>query len=176
MTKRNPGHDRRKQDAYDTPPSVARFLLPHLPDGARIAEPCAGRGMLSDTLAACGFPVTFKADVEPRREDIRQHDALLLSPADVATSDIIVTNPPWSRPLMHRMIAVFRGLRPTWLLMEADWAFTSQAREHLHFCHTIVAVGRVSWLMNGTSGLDNCAWYLFGRDPVRTEFVGRFKG
>jgi len=32
----------------------------------------------------------------------------------------------------------------------------------------------VSWMENGTSGKDNCAWYLFKKEKAeKTEFVGR---
>ena len=88
-------------------------------------------------------------------------------------ASLIITNPPWTRQILHPMIDHFRSMRPTWLLFDADWMHTKQAIPFLTYCHKIVSVGRVSWMQNGTSGFDNCAWYLFDREPSQTEFVGR---
>ena len=90
-------------------------------------------------------------------------------------ADLIITNPPWDRRLLHPMIERFSEIRPTWLLFDADWAHTLQARPFLPLCCKIVSVGRVKWL-EGTqhTSKDNCAWYLFGtRQPGPIEFVGR---
>ena len=65
------------------------------------------------------------------------------------------------------MIEHFANLRPTWLLFDADWAHTLQARPYLErYCTDIVSVGRVSWEQNGTSGKDNCAWYKFTKEKT----------
>ncbi len=163
---------RRRQDAYDTPPEALAPLLPYLPTDKFYAEPCAGCGMLVDALEAAGRRVYWASDIEPRRDDIGQHDALKIAGVLLACHTI-VTNPPWTASIRHPMIDRFRLLRPTWLLMDASWMHTRQAVPHLTFCQRIVSIGRVSWMQNGVSSLDDCAWYLFGRDPMRTEFVGR---
>lgn len=92
--------------------------------------------------------------------------------------DYIITNPPWSRNrdgtgILHDMIEHFRVNAPTWLLFDADWMHTGQAAPFLRYCQQIVSVGRVSWMENGVSGVDNCAWYLFGDEPCETVFRGR---
>lgn len=178
MTKRNPSKARPDKDVWDTPPAAVGYLAPHL-DFVTAAEPMAGCGMLADALDSLGCRVVLKGDIRPRREDVHKFDALAISPADVVLADCIVTNPPWSRdsrPALHRLIDRFRALRPTWLLLPGDWAFNQEAGPYLRYCHRIVAVGRVSFMHNGRGGFDNAAWCLFGRDPVRTEFVGRIKG
>ena len=90
--------------------------------------------------------------------------------------DWFITNPPWSRPVLHRLILHLSEMRPTWLLFDADWMHTKQASEYLEYCRKIVSVGRVSWMGNGVSGFDNCAWYLFDADAslsVPAEFWAR---
>ncbi len=164
---------RRKNDSYDTPPEALAPLLPYLPEDALYAEPCAGCGMLVDALEAAGRRVFWASDVEPRRDDIGRLDALDLWKCLPLGVDFIITNPPWTRQLLHPLIGTFRGQRQTWLLLDASWSHTKQAVPHLEYCQTIVSVGRVSWMQNGTSSLDDAAWHLFVRDPVTTEFIGR---
>ena len=79
-----------------------------------------------------------------------------------ARSTSIITNPPWSRDLMHRLITHFQNIRPTWLLLDADWAHTKQAAPFLAHCSDIVAVGRIKWIEGSKhTGKDNCAWHQF---------------
>ena len=57
--------------------------------------------------------------------------------------DVIITNPPYTRPLIRALIGHFaRGL-PTWLLIETDWASTKQAAPPMLLCSDIVSVGRL---------------------------------
>jgi len=81
--------------------------------------------------------------------------------------DAIITNPPWERALLHPMILRFQEIAPTWLLFEADWAFTRQANAFMDHCSHIVAVGRLRWVP-GTkhSAMDSCAWYRFHAQHV----------
>ncbi len=171
MTKRDPGKfKRRKQDAYDTPREAVMPLVPHLPRDALYAEPCAGKGLLIEALngfAAC----CWASDIDPRSEAVARRDAFNWRANK--RLDLIITNPPWTRQILHPMIDHFRKMRPTWLLFDADWMHTKQAIPYLVYCHKIVSVGRVSWMQNGTSGLDNCAWYFFDRAPAETMFIGR---
>ncbi len=168
---------RRKNDMYDTPREAVTPLIAHLPisvQGVRFWEPCAGKGDLADGLEAawpCGV-CTLKTDIAPRREDIVERDALDCYPAPF---ELIITNPPWTRQILHPMIEHFSAMRPTWLLFDADWMHTKQAEPYLEWCRKIVSVGRVKWIPDSPhTGKDNCAWYLFDQratgDPV---FCGR---
>lgn len=163
---------RRKQDAYDTPYKAVYPLSPHLPRASTYIEPCAGAGLLLAALGSEGFPCVYATDINPRAENVRQGDALKFHYKQKA--DYIITNPPWTRQLLHPMIDHFKQFHDTWLLFDADWAHTKQAIPYLIYCHKIVSVGRVSWMENGVSGLDNVAWYLFKKHPaLGTVFVGR---
>ncbi len=154
---------RRPQDAYDTPPEAVAPLLPHLPPGTFYAEPCAGKLQLVEALGDAGHKCTYAHDIAQGRDALKTSGFYC---------DYIITNPPWTRQILHPMIDHFRKLCPTWLLFDADWMHTKQAIPFLPYCRKIVSVGRVSWMQNGTGGMENCAWYLFDRDAAPTEFFG----
>ena len=175
MGKRTKGDfPRRKNDSYDTPESAISPLLPHIESSIRFVEPCAGKGNLVDFLEKNGHHCVGKYDVDPRRGDIVENDVLDMHPHQLIGCDYIITNPPWTRKLLHPMIEMFCSIRPTWLLFDANWMHTKQAAPYLPYCKKVVTIGRVSWMENGTSGVDDSCWYLFdsekGRGPL---FLGR---
>ena len=122
------------KDAYDTPEAAVIPLLPHLPKRPfTFWEPCAGRGDLMDhlfklTKAEC----SLASDIVPRADGIEQYDALK-GIKDIS-ADYIITNPPWSRDLLHPMIESFSSMAPTWLLFDADWMHTKQSSRFMKFC------------------------------------------
>lgn len=154
---------RRPQDAYDTPPEAVKPLLAHLScDPLVYWEPCAGSGSLIEALADSGRMTQYwAADVKPRGEGIEEYDALDQFWDADHEIEYIITNPPWTRQILHPMIEHFSDMRPTWLLFDADWSHTKQAQPYWWRLRKVVSVGRVSWMQNGVSGKDNCAWYLF---------------
>ena len=87
----------------------------------------------------------------------------------------IITNPPWSVYLLHPLIEHFSAMRPTWLLIYADWMHTRQSAPFMPWCRKIVSVGRVKWIPDSKmTGKDNCVWMLFDQSTSGpTEFVGR---
>lgn len=166
--------ERRKNDLYETfDPRAVKALLPHLLPGTRFHEPCAGKGVLIPQLIDHGHVCVGAYDVEPGAENIRLADARQLT---VQTGDAFITNPPWTRQLLHPIIVNLSDQLPTWLLFDADWAHTKQAAPFRDRLRRIVSVGRLKWIP-GTKmdGKDNCAWYLFDR-PSANEgalFFGR---
>lgn len=142
-------------------------LKPHLPKSFTYAEPCYGKGHLSRMIEG---DATYVSDLED--DGI---DALTLTHDDMCMSDYIITNPPWSRQILHQMIEHFSSLRPTWLLFDADWAHTKQSAPYMHLCSDIVSIGRLIWIEGtNTSGKDNCAWYKFDKNHNGpTIFHGR---
>lgn len=165
---------RRAQDAYFTPAAGVLPLVPHLPEKFMFDEPCAGDGRLvrhiMDKCPEAGVGTTM--DILPKCASVLAGDALK-DYAPHPHSELIITNPPWTRQILHPMIDRFRVMRPTWLLFDADWMHTVQAEPYLKFCSMIVSVGRLSWMGNGKHGMDNCAWYRFESDPCETVFNGR---
>lgn len=161
---------RRKNDKYRTPFDAVAALVPHL-DGVTFAEPCAGDGRLVRHLTAHGLVCVHMSDIEPDDLMMMQADALTV---DMGEPDEVITNPPWSRPILHQMIMRFVQVAPTWLLFDADWAHTKQARPYMRLCSDIVPIGRVKWIENSKhSGKDNAAWYRFQSTPAETRFHER---
>lgn len=164
--------ERKKLDFYPTPFEAVVPLFPHLVENYNFIEPCAGDGRLIRHLESQGHKCVYACDIEPRAAGIERRDILMFDES-LPSCRAIITNPPWERDPLHRMIEKFRHHAPTWLLFDSDWLFTIQAKPHLPFCHSVVAIGRVSWEGNGVSGMDNCCWYGFGEYPVETIFYGR---
>ena len=164
---------RRKNDAYDTPYKAVLPLIPYLVQYASFCEPCAGKGNLLNHLKRHDFYLTRAYDIEPRADIVRKKDALDLYKRDIDLADYIITNPAWTRQILHPMIEVFRNITTTWLLLDADWKHTKQAIPYMEYCSLVVNIGRVSWEENGVSGKDNCCWYRFGKDKAETIFKTR---
>ena len=77
-------------------------------------------------------------------------------------ADAIITNPPYTRELMHRLIAHFQRIAPTWLLIDYDWSATKQAAPYMPHCSDIVILPRLKWFEDSKdTGKDNHAWYRF---------------
>jgi len=159
--------DRIPQDAYQTiDPKAVRRLYRHLHGVRTFSEPCAGEGRLIRDLEARGLKCVHSNDIDGNV------DALTLR--DFGGADAIITNPPWSREILHPMIRHFQRFAPTWLLFDSDWAFTSQATRLLDRCSHIVAIGRLRWIPGTTDvGKDNCCWYRFdARHTGGPKFIG----
>jgi hypothetical protein len=169
---------RRPQDKYRTfDPRGAATLAPYLPWGCRFWEPCAAAGDLVRNLQAFGPECVAATDITPEAESIYRLDAMTATRADVDATGAthIITNPPWTRDTLHRMITHFSALRPTWLLFDADWLFTAQSAPYVSRLARVVPVGRLKWIEGSPhQSKDSCAWYQFdARHEGPTEFVGR---
>lgn len=169
--------ERRDRDFYPTPASAVTPLLPHLEYGDIFLEPCAGDGALVKHLERAGMSCRRASDIAPQAQWIDREDALAdqLWPHCDDSVEYIITNPPWSRPILHRMIVAFSDLKPTWLLFDADWIHTRQAAPYMPRLRKVVSVGRVKWIEDSPFiGKDNCAWHLFTKpSDLPCEFVGR---
>lgn len=146
---------RRPMDEYQTiDPRAVPPLLPFMRGVDTFAEPCAGEGRLLRMLERHGLSCAYSGDISDGQ------DAMELRSLNGV--DAIITNPPWTREILHPMIRHFQRLAPTWLLFDADWPHTKQCAPFIANCSHIVSVGRLIW-MEGTkqTGKDNCAWYRF---------------
>ncbi|WP_430430218.1 hypothetical protein [Oceanicaulis sp.] len=160
--------ERRERDFYPTPEAAVLPLLPHLEPVTQFIEPCVGGGDLVRHLAKHGHFCAGGSDVE---RDARTH----LYSTTVAGEVCFITNPPWSRDVLHPIITNLSAQAPTWLLFDAHWMHTRQAVPYLPLCRKIVSVGRVKWIPDSThTGKDNCAWYLFDASASGpAQFIGR---
>lgn len=162
---------RSPNDLYNTPYEAVLPLIPHLPPNVQYCEPCAGEGHLIRSLWKHGHRCVASFDIDPQH-GYTQIDASFLATADLNNATHIITNPPWTRPILHNLINKFTAMRPTWLLFDADWAHTVQARHYMPYCNMMISVGRVKWF-GKTVGKDNACWYLFDSPTNQTRFVGR---
>jgi hypothetical protein len=142
-------------------------LIPHLSGIRTFAEPCAGDGALVRHLEAFDLRCVYSGDIRTGQ------DALALD--HYGAADAIITNPPWSRDVLHGLITHFQNIAPTWLLLDADWKETRQAAPFLPHCSDIVPIGRVKWIEGSKhTGKDNTCWYLFdSKHTAGPVFHGR---
>jgi hypothetical protein len=167
---------RMKNDLYPTPYKAVLPLLPHVATGTKYIEPCVGNGDLVYHLEKYGIDCVFKSDITPAPRG-RMHQLLDATTAYYEPNPgMFITNPPWTREILHPLILNLSSQASTWLLFDADWAHTVQAVPYLHFCRKIVAVGRLKWIPDSKfTGKDNCCWYLFDshHSYVPPQFFGR---
>ena len=148
--------ERREADFYPTPRAAVLPLIPFLRGIRRFAEPCCGEGDLVRHLESFGLTCVYAGDIATGQ------DALKLTAADYNGADAGITNPPWSRDVLHALISHFQNIAPIWLLLDADWKQTRQAAPYLPHCSDIVAIGRVKWVEGSKhTGKDNACWYRF---------------
>ena len=155
-----------EKDAYQTIDGRSVTpLLPHIEGVRAYAEPCAADGFLIEHFEqqAPWMECTYSNDIDW----FDGEDAIVGTQLEAARERYshIITNPPWTRKVMHPMLWRFMSIAPTWCLFDADWAHTKQARELIKHCVKIVSLGRLRWIPDTTmSGKDNCAFYLFDKD------------
>lgn len=166
---------RVERDYYKTPRAAVLPLLPHLIGDETFVEPCAGDGQLVNILWREGLECVGASDIKPDAAGVIEIDATTFKGFADCKPNLIITNPPWNRKILHPMIENLSGQAPTWLLFDADWPHTKQAAPYLSALVKIVSVGRVCWMPETKqTGKDNCAWYLFdARHDGPTEFYGR---
>src|SRR6266436_4873327 len=129
---------RREADFYPTPRAAVVPLIPYLRGIRRYAETCGGDGTLVRHLEEFGLRCVYAGDIRTGQ------DALALD--QYGAADAIITNPPYTREPMHKLIDHFQRILPTWLLLDSDWASTRQAAPFLPCCSDIVTIGRVKWI------------------------------
>ncbi|WP_246737536.1 hypothetical protein [Nordella sp. HKS 07] len=146
--------ERREADFYSTPRAAVFPLIPHLRGIKCFAEPCCGDGTLVRHLEGFGLRCVYAGDIRTGQDALKIHH--------YGEIDAIITNPPYTRPVMHALIEHFAKTAPTWLLLEYDWTATKQAQPFMRTCSNIVVIGRLKWIP-GTrySGKDNFAWCRF---------------
>jgi hypothetical protein len=155
--------ERRELDFYPTPWEAIAPMVRYFPyPPTNYCEPCAGAGDLIQHLSKLGHKCVSAFDIQPKADGIWQHDASFLDISDLAGADMIITNPPWERTILHQIIERCAILKPTWLLFDADWMHTKQSIPYMQYCHKVVSIGRVKWIEGSAgAGKDNACWYLF---------------
>ena len=164
--------DKRPRDYYGTiDPDAVKPLIPFI-RGLRVAEPCAGSGDLA-MLLEHDCKVVWESDLDPQNKHILQKNAVFLNSGDLQDCDTIITNPPFSWPMLQPLLDHLPTLLPTWLLLPSDCFYNKRMAKYVDNCSDIVSVGRLYWMDNKVKGVDNYAWGRFINEKTKTTFHGR---
>ena len=160
--------DRNERDYYRTfDRKAVSPLVKHLPYDVCFTEPFCGDGALIGNIV----------DHLPKAKVISCSDIHpLISGADVCdykdatyfNDSFVISNPPWNRKILHKAIDFYWNLWEsrnvtTWLLFDANWLWTKQAKPYYPKIEYIVPVGRVKWIEDSKmSSKDDVAWYKIG--------------
>lgn len=162
MGRLNPNFDRSPADFYRTPARAIPPLMQRLLSSVRYVEPAAGDGTLIDLLSGYGNVCEAAFDVEPRRGDIRQRNALDLTRGDIGTATMFIGNLPWSWPLFPNLIRHLTSLLPLWTLAPARFAHAARSAALMDMCSDIVALPRLKWFPDSkTQGTQDSVWLHF---------------
>lgn len=144
--------------------------------GKTYAEPCYGVGDLEDLLmdvATC----KWRSDVRETVRCSQVKDALDITSQDLLGVDLIITNPPFKWEWLEPLLKHLPTLKPTWLLLPADFMHNKRSQPCMLYCSDIVSVRRLYWIsgsQRGVKGKDNYCWYLFHDKPqYSTKFWGK---
>ena len=187
MSKRS-NFDKVPKEFYPTtdPKAVPTKLVEFI-RGKTYAEPCYGNGDLEDLLmdvATCEWRSDIRETVQaregvalPRSGSSKVMDALCLSKEDIARCQLIVTNPPFSKDVLLPLLDHFISLKPTWLLLPADYMHNQYFSDYMKKCSRVISVGRLKWFKDSKhTSTDNFAWYFWPKGStgeMETVFYGR---
>jgi hypothetical protein len=160
VSQRWSGYARTERDVYHTPDWVTRTLLPFLRPVARIWEPAAGQGKMTEALHDAGYTV-IATDIADGVDFLAEQDG--------RGAEAIVTNPPFNqaRAFIERALTLMqpvRGQIAMLLRTDFDHAIT---RQHLFggcpvFAKKLVLTKRIVWYERPNAAPSfNHAWYVW---------------
>jgi hypothetical protein len=151
----------------DATPSVFKDMI----KGKYYAEPCCGDGALKKLLDGdCSAICLWASDIRDNPWCVR--DALEITKEDLSGCDLIITNPPFSWSLLKPLLDHLSTLKPTWLLLPANYMHNKRMGPYMKNCSDIISIGRLYWV-NKTKGKEDYCWYQFHNKPKVTLFWGR---
>lgn len=164
---------RAENDLYQTEPWVTEALLRHFAvDGLTVWEPAAGNHLMADVLRETAKSVITTDIVHYGRKQEDIFDFLIPQP-QFPIVDAIITNPPYGKGNRQaKQFAEFALMRCTGLvalLLTAKFDFGS-SRKHLfgsnpRFAAKIALTDRISWTLDGVTGTEDHAWYVWTEKP-----------
>lgn len=176
MTKTNKVYEPKPRDFFPTPYSAVVPLRHMIPMGSSFCEPCAGDGRLvthvEDLLGGQCF---FASDIEPQNDYVTKLDGNDLTPEAVEYCEYIITNPPFTWAVLEPMLEKWIELRPTIVLLPADFMHNKRVAPLMRKCLWVKSIGRVKWIEGSKgAGVENFAWYCFVKGHTGpTHFYGR---
>lgn len=175
MGKRSPDFEKKPRDAYFTiDPVAVKRLAPHLWRQHNYVEPCAGAGDLIKQLDYEWGPHNVGAyDIEPQAPFVFKKNCLDITERDLHEVDLFITNPPYTWKVLQPILDHLTSLRPTWMLLPADYMHNVRMGPYMKKCRLIVSVGRMYWEDNKVKGVDNYCWFNFVDTPTMPYFYGR---
>lgn len=175
MGKRSGFREMRPRDLWGTvDPDAVKSLLPFIV-GKTYAEPCVGYG---DLIKLLDNRCEWASDVF---SEVGQGvDATELTKDDLKDCDLIITNPPFSWSLLEPLLKHLPTLKPTWLLLPADFMHNKRSGPYMKNCQSIVSIGRLYWVLDEgvkpIKGKENYCWYFWPKlsnGEYGTKFYGR---
>lgn len=169
---------RAENDLYQTEPWVTEALLRHFPvTGMALWEPAAGNHLMVDVLKETARCV---AATDIATYD-REHDGVFdffnpepwYAPSCCDFVDGIITNPPYGKGNRDAVrfceIALKRTCGLVAMLLTAKFDF-GNTRAHLfrdnpRFAAKIALTDRISWTLDGVTGTEDHAWYVWTEAP-----------
>lgn len=182
MTVTASNYARKENDLYQTEPWATEALLRHFPvSRLMVWEPAAGNHLMVDVLRAVGAADVVTSDIATYD---REHGCLfdfLKSDGGFPwhEADAIITNPPYGKgnrdAVKFAELALERCDGLVALLLTAKFDF-GKTRRHLfadnpRFCAKIALVDRLSWTLDGETGTEDHAWYVWDTaDRVEQQY------
>lgn len=169
---------RAENDLYQTEPWVTEALLRHFPvTGMTVWEPAAGNHLMADVIRESAARV-MATDIATYD---RPHDGIfdflkgddLGAPSTCDFVGAIITNPPYGpgnrSAVQFAEMALRRCPGLIALLLTAKFDF-GNTRSHLfrdnaRFAAKIALTDRISWTLDGTTGTEDHAWYVWTEKP-----------
>lgn len=160
---------KKEKEFYGTvDKKVLKESFLELIEGKTYAEPCWGEGDLEDLLrgeATCGW----RSDIRDTSPISKQMSGLEVTPYDVRDCDLIITNPPFSKGVLLPLLDHFITLKPTWLLLPADYMHNAYFKPYMEKCSKVVTIGRICWFpVDGkrVASTDNFCWYYWKKNAT----------
>lgn len=148
------GYARQDKDKYRTMMSAVEHVVEYMPNPCRFIEPCAGDGRLIKHLESFeGFECVQAFDSAPDAPHIPVGDMLHMPLSSRA--DMIITNPPWRRKLLHPLMdRIIDEKWDAWLLIDHNWLATQQTAPYREHVRLIFPIGRHLWFDEPPPGMD----------------------
>ncbi|TQX91290.1 hypothetical protein EQW76_00695 [Rhizobium sp. rho-13.1] len=166
-------YSRAENDLYQTEPWVTEALIRHFPvDGLTVWEPAAGNHLMVDVLREHASMV-ISTDIARYDRDHDQMYDFLVAKGGWPHSDAIITNPPYGKGNRDaRLFAEYaltrcKGLVALLLTAKFDFGNTRSHlfRDNAPFAAKIALTDRISWTLDGVTGTEDHAWYVWTEKP-----------